>query len=88
MVIFVLFHFPNWFIITGHGFYCFSSFFSGSSLLGMAYNVSFHPSLVLPDWELWVLFHFPHILRVCITGSSLLDKFNIVSWNASLVLPR
>jgi hypothetical protein len=43
---FVLIHFlPHWFIINGHGLYCFISL-TGSSLLGMVGIVSLHASLV------------------------------------------
>jgi hypothetical protein len=42
---FVLFYFPHWLVILLHYF---TSFFSGSSLLSMAYIVSLHVSLVFP----------------------------------------
>jgi hypothetical protein len=48
---FVLFHFMlHWFFLTGHGLYCFTSCFIGSSLMDMVCVVSRHPSPVHPYW--------------------------------------
>ena len=57
----------HWFFLTGHCLYCLTSWFSGSSLMGMVRIVSFHASLVLHYWVWFVLFHF--MLHWCfITG--------------------
>jgi hypothetical protein len=45
------------FFLTGHGLYCFSSCFIGSSLLSIICVVSCHPSPVHPYWAWCVLFH-------------------------------
>jgi hypothetical protein len=45
---FVLFHFLlHWFIITGHGLYCLTTSFTGSSLLGIVCIFALHASLIL-----------------------------------------
>jgi hypothetical protein len=50
---YLLFHFPHWFIITWHDFYCFTSLI-GSSLLGMVCFLSLHVSLVHHHWTWFV----------------------------------
>jgi hypothetical protein len=69
----------HWFIIAGHGLYCFTSI-SGSSLLGMVFIVSL-PSQVRHYWAWFVLFHFMH------HGSVLLCMVFIISLHVSLILP-
>ena len=46
------------FILTGQGLGCFTSFFTGSSLLAMVCIVSLDASLVHHHWSWFVLFHF------------------------------
>ena len=75
-----IYHFKlRWFIIIEHGSYCFTTRFTGSSLLGMVCIVSLHASLVHSYWALFVFFHFPHLF-IC-TGHGL-----YYSPHASLVL--
>jgi hypothetical protein len=75
-----IYHFKlRWFIITEHGSYCFTTRFTGSSLLGMVCIVSLHASLIHSYWALFVLFHFPHWFNF--TGHGL-----YCSPHASLVL--
>jgi hypothetical protein len=57
---FVLIHFSHWFINTGHGLFCFTSCFTGSSSLGMVCIAWLRASLVLHYWVWFVLFHFAH----------------------------
>ena len=76
--------------------YCFTSCFTGSSLLGMVYIVWLRVSLILPYWACFVLFHFmlhwfiptAHCLYLftSLTISSLLGMVFIVWLRASLVL--
>jgi hypothetical protein len=91
----VLFHFPHWFILTGHDLHCFTSP-TGSSLLGRVCIISLHASLGFPYWPWCVLFHFMlhwfittghdlYCFTSCFTGSSLLGMVCIVSFHASLV---
>jgi hypothetical protein len=86
----------DWFFLTGYGFYCFTSFFPDSSLLGMPCNVSFHASLFFPDWAWIILFlfmiqsfgltgHGLYRFISCFTGSSLLGTVCIISLHASLI---
>jgi hypothetical protein len=75
---FVLFHFHQWFIIAGHGFYCFTSI-TGSSLLGMVCIVSLHAS-----WFSLTVHGF-YYFTSCITDSSLLGMVGIASLHYSLV---
>jgi hypothetical protein len=90
---FALLHFPHWCIITGHGLYCFTSCFIGSSLLGMVCADSRHASPVHPHWEWFVLLHFPHwwiitgqglYCSTSLTGSSLLNMICIYHFKLHL----
>ena len=86
-------HYCTWFIffhcmlhcivLTGHGLYCFTSFFPGSSSLGIvcivSFNVSLHASLAI------FTEHGLYCFTTCLSGSSLLGMVCIVSFNVSLV---
>lgn len=87
----VLFHFmPYWFIITGHGMYCYTSCFSCSYLLGMVSHASlihhYRAWLVLFElmlrWSFLTFYYF----SLSFIGSSLLGMICIVSLS-SLVHP-
>jgi len=60
----------HWFIITGHGLYCFTSCLTGSSLLIMVCIASFHASLVHHDWAWSLFFQFTLHWFIC-TGHGL-----------------
>jgi hypothetical protein len=79
VTLYFLFHFPHWFIITWHDFYCFTSLI-GSSLLGMVCFLSF-----MLHWFI-ITGHGLYGLTTSFTGSSLLGMVCIFSLHAELIL--
>jgi hypothetical protein len=54
----LLHRFLHWFIIIGHGLYCFALCFTSSPFLYMCCIVSLFSSHALPYWAWFVLFYF------------------------------
>ena len=83
------------FFLTGHCLYCFTTYLTGSSSMGVICIASLHALPVLPYWTWLVLFHYMlswvfltghglHCFSSSITGSFLLGIVCIV-WHPSLV---